>query len=529
MTNKNISLSLNTFSGVWNQFTAAHLLRRTLFGPKKSEIDLSVSLGLNNTISQLLDTIPAELDLPINYFATNVPQTPIGKPWVELDFAPGKEAIRKNSFRAWRMGSMLNQEMTIHQKLGLFWFNHFAMESDVVADTRGFHELSLLFYHEGLGSFKELVEKVTVSHSMLIYLNGNTNTARKPNENYARELFELFTVGKGPLIGEGDYTHYSEHDIQQAASVLSGFTTRKNPKKEVRYVSNRHNKDTKQFSYIFNEKVIENKEGEEYKELIDMIFEQDTAPKHICRKLYRWFIHYEINYDIETNIIEPLAQLMIDNDFLVRPVLEKLLSSEHFFDINLRGTQIKSPIDYTIGIQRQLEVSFPSLEKYGALYKLWLEGHKSTAKQLQSVSDAPDVAGWQAYYQEPTFYRSWISSVTLLERNTFSNKILGNGFSKERIKLVVNPFTVFDQFTNKDNPNDVIRQFTELLLPIEISDILKDELKEILIPGLPDFEWTVEYNDYKNDSNNTTKKNAIASKLIDLIKAIKNLPQFQLS
>jgi len=515
--------------GTWDRYTAGHLLRRTMFGPKKSEIDQAISLGIEGTVSQLLDTAPAPLELPINYYKSDDPKTPIGEPWVDLDFSSGKEYIRKNSFRAWRMGNMLNQEMTIHQKLELFWFNHFAMEADVVADTRGFHELSGIFYQEGLGSFKTLVEKVTVSHSMLIYLNGNTNTANKPNENYARELFELFTLGKGPLIAEGDYTHYTEHDIQQAAYVLSGFTTTKNPKKEVKYVSRRHNKDDKQFSYIFNEKVIQNKEGEEYKELVDMIFEKDTAPKHICRKLYRWFVHSEVTNDIETHIIEPLAQVMIENGYLVKPVLEKLLSSEHFFDMHFRGVQIKSPIDYTIGLQRQLEVSFPPAEEYESLYKLWFDGYRSAAKQLQSVSDPPDVAGWKAYYQQPSFYRSWISSVTLLERNTFSDVLLGRGFSRAGNKIVVDPFLVFDQFSSKDDPNEVVRQFAELLLPVEIPSSLKDELKEVLIPGLPDFEWTVEYNDYAGDTKNSAKKSAVSSKLLALLRAIKNLPQFQLS
>lgn len=524
-----LSLSLSPYTGPWDLFSAGHLLRRTLFGSRKAEIDQALTLGLQGTVSQLLNSPPLEVDPPINYYATDDPNNPIGQPWIEKEFSPGREGIRRNSFRAWRIGNLLNQDMSIHQKLGLFWFNHFAMEASVVGDSRGMYEMSELFYREGLGSVKTLVDKVTVSQAMLIYLNGNSNTARKPNENYARELFELFTVGKGPLVGEGDYSHYTEHDIQQAAKVLSGFATSKRPQKEVRYVSGRHNKDTKEFSYVFNHRIIENKEEREYKELIDMIFEQDTAPKFICRKLYRWFVHYEVTEEIEANIIEPLAQLMIANNFRVKPVLEKLLMSEHFFEMHFRGAQIKSPIDYTVGLLRQLEVAFPSMVNYGALYRLWRDGYLTAAKQLQNISEPPDVAGWQAYYQEPAFYRTWISSVTLIERNTFSDKLLGRGFTRGGFKMVVNPFTVFDQFINPDDPNEVVRQFVELLLPVEISSELKAELKEVLIPGLPDFEWTVEYTDYKNDPGDTTKKNAVSSKLTALIGAIKNLPQFQLS
>lgn len=521
--------SLIVYSGTWNSYTAGHLLRRTLFGFKKSELDQAVDSGLQDTLNQLLDTPIKILEEPVNYYFDSDPLTPLGESWVDKKYSVGKEYIRKNSFRAWRMGNMIDQDMTIHQKLQLFWFNHFAIELDIVNDSRGAYELSQLFYEEGLGSFKSLVEKVTVSQSMLIYLNGNTNTAVQPNENYARELFELFTVGKGPLKAEGDYTYYTEHDIREAAKVLSGFVTTKNPDKSVNYYSSRHNKETKQFSYIFNNKAIDNNEDAEYRDLIAMIFENDTAAKHICRKLYRWFVYYNITEEVENNIIAPLAKIMIDNNYAVKPVLRKLLSSEHFFDINLRGAMIKSPIDYTISLQRQLEVDFPYVEYYGALYRLWQVVYNSANLQLQSVTDPPDVAGWKAYYQKPAYYRIWISSVSLVERNKFSDKLLGNGYTRAGSKLVIDAFKVFDQFENKDNPNEVIRQFVELLLPIEYNTSLNDELKEVLIPGLPDFEWTVEYKNYANDATNPEKKNAVASKLLALIKAIKNLPQFQLS
>jgi uncharacterized protein (DUF1800 family) len=220
---------------------------------------------------------------------------------------------------------------------------------------------------------------------------------------------------------------------------------------------------------------------------------------------------------------------MVDNNFEVKPVLEKLLSSEHFFDMNFRGVQIKSPIDYTIGFQRQLEVEFPSKNDYESLYKLWMQGFISASNQLQSISDPPDVAGWKAYYQEPTFYRIWISSVTLIERKTFSEQLLVGGYAQVDKTILVDPFQVFEQFVSKDDPNEVVRQFTELFLPVEISEYMKDELKETLIPGLPDFEWTVEYLDYVRDKGHSIKRNAIRSKLLSLIRAIKNLPQFQLN
>ncbi|MFT6866034.1 MAG: hypothetical protein ACJA08_000861 [Cyclobacteriaceae bacterium] len=153
--------------------------------------------------------------------------TPIGETWVDKAYQSGKNFPRKKSYRAWSQGVLLNQQISAREKMCLFWINHFVAEMDAVADPRSNYDNTKLFYDNAFGSFQKLVEDVSISHAMLIYLNGNTNKNGAPNENYARELFELFSIGKGPLIAEGNYTNYTEEDIQQAARVLSGYTPSK--------------------------------------------------------------------------------------------------------------------------------------------------------------------------------------------------------------------------------------------------------------------------------------------------------------
>lgn len=529
MTNS-IDYTLEQFNGDWTEKTAAHLLRRTLFGPKLSEINQVKALGLSPALDLILAETSKAPTFPLNYNFDSDPNSSIGTTWINSPFLSGMDFWRKNSYRGWTIETFINQDMNIQEKMTLFWINHFVAEMDIVGDSRGTYELVNLLRTNSTGNFQKLVEDVTVSQAMLIYLNGNTNRNGSPNENYARELLELFTIGKGPLIGEGNYTNYTEEDIQEAARVLSGYVTSKNPMNTAEYRSFRHDKGQKQFSAIFNNRIINNEEGEEYKTLIQMIFDKEETSKYLCRKLYRWFVYYEINDEVETNIIEPLAKILRDNNYLVKPVLRKLLGSKHFYDQNFVGAQIKSPIDFNIGFIRQLEVDFPDNSSILAKYNLLIQVFNSAKVQLQSISDPPDVAGWKAYYQEPAYYRSWISSVTLTERNNFTDRLLtSNGISRNGESISVDPIKVLDQVNQPQDVNEVINTFSSLLLPVEISTEAKSELKEVLIPGLPDFEWTIEYNLYKSDPNNEEKKKSIQRKLLSLISSIKNLPAIQLA
>ncbi|MFY0605369.1 MAG: DUF1800 domain-containing protein [Cyclobacteriaceae bacterium] len=524
---ENNSLEISKFSGEWTQRHASHLLRRTLFGPKISELKVASTLGLDATVERLFETqsMPSP---PLNSQFDGDPNTPIGETWINNPFVPGSEFHRKKSFRSWWLNQIRTQSMSIREKMVLFWSNHFAIELDVANDTRGAYELNDLYRKRATGNFRTLVEEVTVSQAMLIYLNGNTNRNGAPNENYARELLELFSIGKGPLIGEGNYTNYTEDDIQEAARVLSGFRTEKNPDKKVYYVTNRHDKGQKVFSSAFDNQVIENEEDEEYKTLIGMIFSKEETAKHICRKLYRWFMFYDISDEIEEKIIAPMATSLRDNNFEISAPLKLLLSSEHFYDTDMMGAYLKSPVEFNAGFLRQLEVEFPDESLLKAYYNLHYSSYQSQTVQQQNLTDPPDVAGWKAYYQAPAYNRGWISPTTLSERGKFIDKLLGSGYKNQGEIINVNPLNILKQLDKPEDPNVVVSGFADLLLPVPISTDELEELKEALIPGLPDFEWTVEYEDYANDPNNSTKKSAIQSKLLSMLKVLTANPSLHL-
>jgi hypothetical protein len=225
-----------------------------------------------------------------------------------------------------------------------------------------------------------------------------------------------------------------------------------------------------------------------------------------------------------------MSQILVDNDYNVQPALEALLRSEHFFDILSIGPMIKNPIDFTMGVYKQFEVDLSTAnlsQHYRALYQTF---NKHITPMQMPYYDAPSVAGWKAYYQEPVFYRDWINAVTLPARQNYTNLILtsgittGQGFSA---KVDVLAFV-----SNLDTPevaDDLIDQLVKTLFPQPITQAQHDYLKEILLPGLPDYEWNVEYSDYLNDPTNTNLANAVKSKVTALLKAMTSMPEFYLS
>jgi len=184
------------------------LLRRAMFGPTHAQINQAVSDGLNKTLDKLMQPTP-EPAPPLNYgFAQDV-SAPVGETWVDKPGDPTIQGLfqsRDNSLHAWIMENIFNEGVSLTEKMMLFWHNHFVV-SDVFDPRYKYYYLTSLRKNV-LGNFKTLTEEITIDAAMLVYLNGNQNTNRAPNENYARELMELFTCWKGQFVGPGDYTIY---------------------------------------------------------------------------------------------------------------------------------------------------------------------------------------------------------------------------------------------------------------------------------------------------------------------------------
>jgi uncharacterized protein (DUF1800 family) len=519
--------SLDPFRGPWTEDTAKHLLFRTTYGPTIQEIEQLQELGLEESIAALM-TDPPEVDLPINYNYQLDPTTPVGQSWISSPSPQGTQNYRRRSLRAWLLGIMINQGQTVHEKMTLFWHNHF-VTADIQIPKFEYQYIELLRKH-ALGNFREMTKAITVNPAMLFYLNGNQNTKNAPNENYARELFELFTVGKGPLAGPGDYSTFTEDDVREAAKALTGWKINYNrllgdlPKPL--FINALHDSGTKQLSHHFDSTIISNGGEEEYANLIDVIFESGKPAYFLARKLYRWFVYYHIDETIEQNVIEPLAQVILDNNYEIKPALTALFSSEHFYDVNSIGCQIKSPADFVIDLVKQFELTSP--EQIEEKYRFWYLYFEGIALIQMEILSPPSVAGWQAYYQGPSYNRIWINSVTLPIRLAYTDLFSTFGIGEGNRRLQIDVFRLISELPNPLNPNEMIRDLAKPLFSIPLTDGQIDFLKEVLIPGLPDEEWTIEYSAYLNDPENQGIKLAVEIKLRLMLKSMLSFAQYHL-
>lgn len=515
------------YSGQWNIKTSKHLLNRTLCGPTLEQLHTAMDLGMDGCIDKLLD-IEVDTTLPINFYFNNDPDVPVGETWVDKSFNPNIQGLgqsRNSSLTAWLLNQCMDRKFSIKEKMMLFLHNHLVV-SDIVHPHLNYNYFKLL-RRDVLGNFKELVKNMTIEPAMLKYLNGNDNTATAPNENYARELLELFTIGKGPLLGDGDYTNYTEQDVAQIAKCLSGWVLDLTDYVGV-YRTNRHNKGDKQLSSKFDNAVIHNSEAEEYKQVINIIFSKNEVSKFICRQLYIWFVNSNIDDTVESEVIEPLSQLFRDNDYNFKIVLRSLLGSEHFYQECNIGSMVRSPMDFVMSLINTGNIQSP--QNIIQRYQLSNYIFQNVLKTLdQAYLGIPSVAGWKAYYQEPVFYRYWLSSVSLPLRKNIATasvyklvKIGGIYYGMDLLGLVV-------KIQNAEDPTSLIKSLSDMFMSFELSEEQYDYLKtQVLLPGLPDYEWTDEYNAYLDDPNNTSKQNTINNRLKSLLGIMLNMPEFQL-
>jgi len=539
---------LEEYSDNWNFESAAHLLRRTCFGPKLSEINQAINLGLNESIDKLLNEEEFTPDPPLNDRDDDENAPPIGETWVNILENKNNDFKQKKSYEAWRISLILNQPhqsptnvpFSIREKMVLFWQNHFATEATVVGDSRYTYWMNYRLRKHFMGNFKNLVKEINVDAAMLVYLGGIYNVKEAPNENYARELFELFTIGKGPVDGEDSYTYYTEEDIIQAAKVLTGWYVEDvfSGSERQRFEKENHDKTTKVFSEKFNNKSIQNNFEDEHKDLVDMIFENERTSEYICEKIYRWFVYYVIDEDVTSKIIKPLAKVLRDNNYEIKPVLLKLFRSQHFFEIHTRGAMIKSPSDFNLGVLRQIPFSDTSSFDFRNLYRFWRNRGYDISNQGQDLLDSPNVAGWAAYYQDPLYNELWINAVTLPMRtrdiNTYFrdsgiNATSGEPGAPEDVRIYAEPIKFLDEIEKPDDIDFMVELFCKWLFPVysEISDEQKEEFKNIVVGNNPNM-WYDEYHAYINNPTDEAKT-AINKKLKTLLKEMCLMPENHLS
>lgn len=546
--------SLTPLTGALGRAKAAHLLRRATFGPDRQSIDVFSSLTAEQAVTNLFQD--AALPSP--------PVDPLtGSTWMnpKATSANSEPEILMEYFKAWHIEQMRKSGNVLKERLTYFYHTHIPTRWSIVQSSEAIYYQNALFRHYAYGSFKELFKKVCYDNAMLVNLDGALNDVDSPNENFAREMFELYTIGKGPQIGDGNYTNFTEADIRAAAKVLSGFinddtfatidTDSGVPIGKI--ISNqpneasRHDAGIKTFSSAFGSKTIQPSalSGSyatttaafgELDELMDMIFNQTETAKFIARKIYRFFVYYEINSEIESDIITPLATNLLSTNYNIKSTVELLLKSQHFYDAdnavtsdNNIGALIKSPIDLMLGMFRYFNINMPgdTTLLYNTVYK---DGLLSFLSDLGIDFYEPlDVAGYDAYYQVPSFNRYWITTLTLANRYLFA-ELLINGKNKDGgelgIKLdVVNFIDNSSVISNPADANILVQELTQYMLAVELStDRFNYFLNDILLDSLSTTYWTTEWNNYKSTTNDTN----VRAQLEKLFIAIMQSPEYQL-
>lgn len=524
---------LAPYSGPWDTEAVVHLLKRAMFGAKPQDIAYFKGLSMSQSVDELLNPTAPLPEVPVKDYdptGADKPDTTVvaGDTWINDYTEDGNiQGKRIESLKKWSVGNMINQDRSIKEKMTLFWHNHFATETTVIGEARSLYKYYTLLRSNALGNFKSLVRAVTIDPAMLKYLNGFLNTKKAPDENYGRELQELFTVGKA------NNPNYSEDDVKAAARVLTGWRI-DIPTTTTSFDASQHDTGSKQFSSFYGGTVIAGGTGDaELDALLDMIFaKRAEVSQFIVKKLYRWFCYYTIDATAQANVIEPLAQMLLDNNWEIKPVLAALLKSEHFFDALNRGCLIKSPLDITVMLCREFNVVFPDVATdYQAAYGMWDFIRFETMTSNQEFGDPPSVSGWPAYYQPPQFYELWINSDTLPKRNMFTDILIGNGYTRNGKTIKIDPIAFASQLSNPGDPNVLIDDSLAILYRVPVSDQSRNTIKtNILLSGQSsDYYWTNAWNAYLANPADTMAYQTVYTRLRDLYRYFMNLAEYQLA
>ena len=461
----------------WDRRRVQHLYRRMGFGAQPSEIEAALKRKPAELVDELVSSAlnlalpPAPTWANMQYSEYQNFDQQIGPQYIEWTTRWMRD-MYKNGFR---------------EKLALFWHNHFVTQGETYVCPSylyGYHKILQQFC---LGDFKAFVKAIGTSPAMLIYLNGVQNNRFSPNENYARELYELFTLGRD--------NGYTQQDIVETARALTGWNGFTSICAPIGFTSLGFDPGNKT---IFGKTAAYN-----YDTLHNLLFQERAVQisTYICRKIYRHFVHPEA----DESIVEGLAKTFRDNNFQIAPVFRQLLKSEHFFDDEVIGTIIKSPIEMMVSFFRQGGFAFEAQDT--TLGVVYLAGELG-----QQIFQPVDVAGWPGN-------RNWVTSATLTGRWASMDLGLYGLYNSEpetyrKLAKALSP--------KPDDPVLTARAIVDFWLP---RGLYRDADYE---PAIKTFKWEVPETYYASGSWNLDWE-YVPAQVALLIQHISRLPEFQLT
>ncbi len=475
-----LSPYIPTSENPWNVTKINHAFRRIGFGASQDKVDAALGLSPNVFIDNLVEGA-------FNLVTTSAP---FWGDYAVSDFTDF-ETDNEQYIQDWKIQTG-NDFITedLRGRLTSFWMNHFVTGLETY-----FYSPYLFQYYNtsqthALGNLKDFVKDIGITSAMLIYLNGYENTNIEPNENYARELFELFTLGEG--------NGYTETDITETAKAITGYNHWTEEGAPLYFDES---------TWVDGDKTIFGQTGNwKYDDVIDILFQErpNEIAKHICTKLYRYFVSQEIDAVIEQNVIDPLAQTLIAANFELVPMLKQLFKSEHFFDERALGVIIKSPFDITMQFINESEFFYNDELMEALIYFSGVFG--------QDLFNPPDVSGWQRD-------EDWISTSTLTGRWQFTELYLGILFQNG----LESTFTDFaKQLTNDSNDPNYI---TQVLIDHFISKKLYTTSDYDIATDV--FKWEIPQNYYDEGLWNLDWEEAPYQVYL-LLSHLATIPEFQL-
>lgn len=401
----------------WSRDRAAHLLERAGFGGTPEEIDRLAAMTPAAAVKRLVEYQQVEnnhlppfdesdvYDPSLDPFpksradavriakakgeAMGVKVKPEGdRPlqpvvnrffyWLRADYLEVRRAAQ------WWAQRMLTTHRPLQEKLALFWHGHFATSDDKVRDYRKMMKQLALFHEHGNGNFRDLLIGVAKDPAMLVFLDAGDNIKGRPNENFGREILELFTMGVG---------NYSETDIREAARAFTGWTN-----ENLTFV-------VKADLHDDGEKTFLGRTGHfDGVGIIDVILEQEVTARFIAGKLYRYFVRE----DASPVLIAKLGKLFQDNQYEIVPLLTTIFLSRDFYSPPSYATQIKGPVQLVVSSYKKLGLTeIPGVPDFNTI----------TRDLGQELFHPPNVAGWKGG-------RSWITPAILLQRGDFAREVL---------------------------------------------------------------------------------------------------------
>jgi uncharacterized protein (DUF1800 family) len=408
-----------TAESPWNRAAAAHLFRRIGFGANNKQLDSAVRRPAADVVGELVrgEKAIANESREFETLADTV---------VASGSAEG--------LSAWWLHRMLHTSDPALEKLTLFWHGHFATSAAKVREADLMLAQNRMFREHARGPFEKFVQGVSRDPAMLVYLDSATNRKVRPNENYAREVMELFCLG---------LDNYTERDIQETARAFTGW--------EVRSGKFKFNS----FQHDTGEKTLFGQRGNfDGDEAVRIILKQPAAARFIALKLFRFYVGDEPAPRAE--LIEPLAVMLRENGFEIGPVIERIAGSQLFFSPLVRGRKIRGPVDLAMNLLKALETTTNAKRLHADLSLLG-----------QGVLFPPNVKGWDGG-------RTWLNSSTLLGRANLVRRLVED--SQDR--FAGGDLAAFVE-AHAETPAKAVDWLTELLLAVPVDEPVRATLREI--------------------------------------------------